>query len=910
MRSLPLIVALVGLVAAAALFGYTYYEDQQAQQVQTQQAAQQALATVQSRLSRYETLINSGQALSAAQNNDVTPRSWRDFFATLDVESRYPGLYGLVYIEAVQRSEVSQFLSKFRSERFDSSATIRPGGRRDLYCVIRFGEPAARNDAQVGLDVCNDSGTRKLLEDSRDSGEPVMTGRNKRFSGGSLVVLYQPVYSNNARLQTALDRKNALIGWVGAPILVQDMLAGSLDDNSPLDLQIFDAPEPNRDEILFDRDGGIDVATEGFSGRATYSTNIDVAGRQWHLIFSQPYEMNSSPIIAGLAGVLIALLLAYVVHRASRERVKIQRRAEELTVDLKEQSDFITSFTENISEGIFRWDPNFKMLFCNPALAGLLGYKNTGLLQKAKTPFRVTDEEQWSNLMFSLKRAGHFRDKEFEFVRHDGSRFWGLISVESYRGDDGKIAYFDGALRDITERKHQEQKIEKQAFEDALTGLPNRLSFNKAIDQSMRRAKRTKKPLALLFIDMDKFKMINDTIGHDAGDSLLKDVAKRATASVRQDDIVVRLGGDEFVVILPEVNVPDDTARVAQKLLESLSQPYHFTRPADDATEGDESGEMETGQTFEMDSSPSIGIAVYPHDAQDADSLLKAADGAMFEAKRNGRANFRFASDAMTEKADEKLALEGEIQEAMDADLIEIRYQPYINPADGKLIGLHAYPFWNHPERGLLEPEDFLPIIRPTALITPLSEMMVRHIFADLAFWQQAGVSHLTVTHSVESYELKRGNLPKSIARSSETSGIPPQQIAIEFAEDAELFGHDDAHKVIKMLADKDITLSLGNYGYGCGLDAIKRYPIHRAALHPELVAGMKTDENARSMAQGICGAAKGMNLTVAARSVHEKETGLMLAKLGCKILEACWRSESMRREEVAALVEQATGTG
>lgn len=437
------------------------------------------------------------------------------------------------------------------------------------------------------------------------------------------------------------------------------------------------------------------------------------------------------------------------------------------------------------------------------------------------------------------------------------------------------------------ERKRTEARIEYLARYDGLSGLPNRVMFQDRLHQAILEASRGKEQLAVMFLDLDRFKTINDGLGHHAGDILLKAVAQRLKGCLRAGDTVARLGGDEFTFLLTNVQQLDDVVRVAQKILESFSQPF-------------------IALDQELFVTASLGVALYPADASDAETLVRDADVAMYRAKEQGRDNYQFYTQEMNASLNQKLALENQLRRGLERDEFRLFYQPQLSLLDGRIVGVEALLRWQHPDHGLLAPADFIPIAEETGLVVPLGEWALRIACRDNAAWQRAGLPPLRVSVNLSARQFKQRDLSLTVLRILEESGLEPHYLGLELTETVLMENAKGAIASLNELHSQGIEISIDDFGTGyASLSYLKRFPIDLLKIDRSFVDDITTDPDDAAISRAIITMAHGLGIKVIAEGV---ETGPQLAFLRaaqCDAIQGFYFSEAISADGFAAMLRE-----
>lgn len=540
---------------------------------------------------------------------------------------------------------------------------------------------------------------------------------------------------------------------------------------------------------------------------------------------------------------------------------------------------------EHAAEAILVTDANNRILAVNPAFVGITGYREDEVL--GKNPSLLSsgrhDASFYQTLWNHLNDQG-FWQGEIWNRRKNGEIYPEWLSVVAIRDENGRVIQHMALFSDITQRKQAEEKLLHQASYDALTGLPNRSLFHDRLDQSMHTAHRNRAELALLFIDLDRFKWVNDTLGHAAGDELLVEAARRLRRCVRESDTVARLGGDEFTVILNGISGSKDVERVAEAILEALSSPFV----------------LEGRDIF---ISASIGIGLYPRDAREAGELIRHADNAMYHAKAAGRNGFRFFTEEMNIEAAHHMQMQSDLRLALERGEFELHYQPIVDMRKGLIQGAEALLRWKHPERGFIPPGEFIPLAEESGLIVPLEHWVLQTACRQARRWQDDGLD-LFVSVNVSSPLCKEQNCEQSIIQTLEQTGLAPGNLKLEITERLMM---EDTESVIAMLTSlrrHGVKLSVDDFGTGySSLSYLKRFPIHALKIDRAFVAGLPDDDNDVVLVEAIIAMAHSLGLQVIAEGVETPDQHAFLYERGCDMVQGYYCSPPLPNEAFVALI-------
>ncbi|MCW8195056.1 EAL domain-containing protein [Proteobacteria bacterium 005FR1] len=472
---------------------------------------------------------------------------------------------------------------------------------------------------------------------------------------------------------------------------------------------------------------------------------------------------------------------------------------------------------------------------------------------------------------FGSSKAAQVIESELEVRHRDGTLHTYLMLKFPLRDEEGQIFSVCSICTDITERKMAEDAVREQqsrlnfmAFHDVLTGLPNRSLFYDRLNHGLARAQRNRTKLALMMIDVDRFKSVNDSLGRDAGDELLKIVARKVVNGLRKTDTVARIGGDEFIVILENINGVADARRVATKLLRQIAEPIQVA------------GE-------DLQTSASIGISVYPQDGNAADELLKRADIAMHKAKESGKNNFLYFTEGMDSSAVKFLVVEKDLRTAIEEDQLCLYYQPQVDLQTGDLVGVEALVRWKHPQRGLISPSHFIPLAEETGLIVPLGEWLLRKAAEQQKRWMAAGNYVGKIAVNLSPRQLRQRDFAERLAQILEEADLPPRYMELEITESSAMEHAGETINMLTKLNQMGVSLAIDDFGTGySSLAYLKRFPIQKLKIDRSFIHDIHTDQNDASIANSIIGLAHNMMLNVVAEGVENEQQASWLRKRGC----------------------------
>ncbi|MBE9093215.1 EAL domain-containing protein [Tychonema sp. LEGE 07203] len=475
--------------------------------------------------------------------------------------------------------------------------------------------------------------------------------------------------------------------------------------------------------------------------------------------------------------------------------------------------------------------------------------------------------------------------EEYSFRRADGGYVFVLDRGYIIRNESGKAVRAIGTMMDITQRKQAEEIIRYQAVYDQLTGLPNRILFNERLLASLKQAEKTQKMLAVMFLDLDRFKKINDTLGHAAGDRLLEGFAGRISDTLRSTDTVARWGGDEFTVLLPDINCLEDAVKTAQRILDNLKPAFKLE-----------------GQPFHISSS--IGIAVYPNDGEDAETLVKNADAALYRAKEMGRNNYQLYTSTMNPQGSQLLTLENRLHEALGQGEFEVFYQPKVNITTWKIQGMEALLRWHHPELGLVSPATFIPLAEDNGLIIAIGEWVLQTACIQNKAWQDALQPDLRIAVNFSARQFQQFNLVKMVSNCLEKTNLAPKYLELEITESTAIQDVDYTTKVLRDLQNMGVQIALDDFGTGyCSLSYLKKFPLNILKIDKSFVSGLTEDPSERAIANAVATLGRDLNLSVVAEGVETKEQLDCLRSLHCQEIQGHYFSPALSAGDASKLL-------
>lgn len=841
-RFIAVCALLAGLaVTALAAVAVAKYEREQAE-IRLMHRADQAVNTIAARFSLYLAVVQAGQALFAA-SDEITERDWAAFSGTWRREaSRYPGLNSVMFARADE----------------------------DGSCPVVYASPHPSYPPLVGDDLCRLRAASAAMAAASERGAVSLTGpttvhdqRTGELHTG--VVIFGPVY--------AVDG-GAPDGWVVLPLAIGDVLAGVVPVDAPVSLRVEDIGAGTRAQMYT-------IGATSVPDPIVYTVTHPAAGRIWAIEVQEPGATFETTKLVATGGVTIALLLAMLLWYAGTMHARAMQLAERMTAAFRESEERYRTIIASLEDAYFEADLAGDLVFFNQALVRLLGYPARELKGMNNRVYMDADNAQKVygafNRVFTTGEPE--RGLEWEVICKGGERRYVEASISLMQDPDGTPTGFRGIARDVTERRRADERIHHLAHYDALTGLPNRTLFEDRMRQVLKRRWEGRARAALLFLDLDRFKTVNDSLGHHTGDELLKLVARRIEDCVRSGDTVCRPGGDEFLVLLAELSDPTAAAHVANKILESVSEPY--------SVEG-----------WELTVTPSIGVAIIPDDGGDIDMLTRNADTAMYHAKDNGRNNFQFFSPEMNADAEERLSMENGLRRALERDELELHYQPIVDVARDRVECAEALLRWHRPDHGVVAAGDFIDVVEQSGLIVPIGEWVIGEACRQSKAW---GVP---VAVNLSGLQLRQSSLADTVARILDEHGLDPSQLELEITESVLI---EDVHGnvgTVERLHELGVRFSIDDFGTGySSLSYLKRFPIDHVKIDRSFIRDLVTDPEDAAIINAIIKMAASLQMAPVAEGVETAEQRDYLRRHDCTLMQGYLFGKPMPASEFERLL-------
>jgi len=834
-------------------------EDRTQARFQTQSL--QLRTAIDERLLNYEQVL-AGSAGLFAVAGEVSRDEWREYIDKIDINRYYPGIQGIGYVKRVGVRQMAEHIATTRRNGILNYLVTPLGSGPDYYPMFYLEPGTERNQKALGYDAFSNPAHQAAMEAARDSSKPKVTGKvvliqEEVAEDQASFLMYYPVYQGGEAPESRLERQMMLSGYVFSAFRMNTLLDGIVGLISPfLDVKIYDSGEVSRQALMYGSNlGSLD---EDFSFEM--SQTISHGGRDWLLqTRSTPafdyLAADPRPSIVLGAGVIISLLLFGFALTLTRSRIMAQSSA-----------GHYRAITEGAANVTLVLGKDGHPLYASPSSEDILGFDPEQVYDLGLKPH--VHEEDWTGLQNRFEQSMQMPGKQMPAVQvrvRDAAGHWRQMegtftSMLKVPGVRGVVL----SLRDLTQLKVAQSELHRLAFYDPLTGLANRQLFRDRLNHVVHRSKRNQESAALMFLDLDGFKRINDTLGHDAGDELLKQVAQWLAGCVREDDSVARLGGDEFVVLLSRISGPDAAGKVAETILRRLCQRVRLK-------------DHEVGVTV------SIGITMIPHDSEDPGTLMKYADLAMYRAKEAGRNTYQYFTPAMNAQATRRLIQQEELATAMEEDRFVLHYQPKVEIETQRVIGVEAFLRWHHPEKGLVNAQQFISLAEETGLIVRLGELALRQACIQIQALERAGFESLKMAVNLSVGQLMDSGFLDMVRQVITETGVSPEQLELEMP--AALLNEDarQVHDLLVSLHDLGICLILDDFGTSaCSLVSLQQLPLDVIKIDHRFIRDIPYNVSATDVASAVIALARKLHLTVVAEGVETPQQLDFLHNAGC----------------------------
>lgn len=533
--------------------------------------------------------------------------------------------------------------------------------------------------------------------------------------------------------------------------------------------------------------------------------------------------------------------------------------------EMEESLRLSATVFENTTEGVIITDADENIVSTNRAVFDITGYENSDIIQKPISILKSQrhDDEFYRDIQKTVAKTGSWQGEVWN-KRKNGEIYPQWLNISVVKNANKEISNYVWVFSDISAIKESQQKLDHLAHHDPLTGLPNRLLLDARVTQSLSRARRNNNKIAVMFLDLDHFKNVNDTLGHPVGDLLLQEVSRRLISCVREEDTVCRQGGDEFIVILEELHDSHFASDVAQKIIVSLADKYVL-------------------QGHEVFVTCSIGISLYPDDSDDITTLFKNADSALYRAKAQGRNAYQYYTDELTINAMQRMHMENGLRNAIGRNELVLHYQPQVDLYSGQIVGVEALVRWQHPEKGLLIAEDFIPLAEETGLISRIGEWVLRSACKCVKSWIDDGLPKLKMSVNISAVEFNQKNFSQTVAKILSETGIEGEYLELELTERIVMKDAQNTIVIMKELRKMGVSFSIDDFGTGySSLSYLKKFPISKIKIDKSFVNNITTDSEDAAISQAVISMSHSMHLKTVAEGVETLQQQEFLRSRQC----------------------------
>lgn len=833
--------------------------------------------------------------------------------------ARYPYIRALAFHRIVTAEKRSAFEAS-RRQQFPGFTIAElndgkqvPARPRDQYRVVDYVEPMAGNEAAFGLNLNSYPEQVEAAQKACESGAVAATrlyrlAQEPEKQPG--LAMLMPVFRQGAPLEDAASRCRAVIGYTAVALRGGEFVNGTqavrnLQKTAEFDMSLYADSTPDEKDLAFrfgdpprPRDE-LPVFLKWFDPRPqSVSETFTVAGQPWHVVISA----TTAPLLASrlgslltlICGVLGSVLAAAYMHLLATRSRRVQQLVAERTVALHEANQSIRLREQAIEASIHSiiitsaTGPDYPIEYVNPAFEKMTGYSASEVIGRSCSMLWKGDHDQNGvREIISMVRQKREVKATLRTYRKDGELFWSDVYAAPVEDASGEVHHFVVAHYDITENKRYQAELEYHAGHDALTGLANRKLLQERLDQTIANAARDGHSVWILFIDIDRFKFVNDSLGHQGGDQLLKELSRRLQMLAGDTDTVARFGGDEFLLVLAER--PDqvrDTAAV-QLLLNAVTAPV-------------------TIDGNELFLECSAGIAIYPIHGENADTLIAHADLAMHRAKEMWRGSIQFYTPELNAHVQERLKIERALRDALERSEFLLHYQPQVDLCSGRVVGVEALLRWQHPELGLIEPARFIDIAEDSGLIVPIGEWVLRTACAQSKAWQETMNSNIRVAVNLSARQFSRSDIVETVATVLQETGLPAHLLDLELTERLMMENVEHVIDVLSALRELGVQLSIDDFGTGySSLAYLKLFPIDVLKIDQSFVCEIGHHSSDAAISDAIISMAHSLGMRVIAEGVETDTQCEFLSRNMCDEIQGFLFSGALAADNIGALVAE-----
>ncbi|GAB2880513.1 hypothetical protein GCM10027046_05760 [Uliginosibacterium flavum] len=892
--ALPLLIC-AQVLAGALMFVHQREKNRIADEFQRN--AEHLANTLQARLAAQTDMLMAVERFTSVSQK-FSREDWK--LVTTPWLERYPGTQNLTWNPLVVHAERARFEARQRASGWpdyrimdrDAAGKRSPAADAPDYLPITYLEPLAGNQAALGLNPASYDLLAKAIQMTRETGSPAATEAVRLvqvLDAPHSVVVYQAIFERQG------DPATPLRGIVSMALQLENIVNFSRETLPRGDIELCLADRSNATERqrLYGPPGC--SSANWLEKRLFLMRQVRFADREWQILLRADDQYgtasrnwaSSATLGTALcfAGMLSAFLLL-MTGRTRRVEEQVAQRTTELasaTAQLRDQKASLAQAQRIARMGSWEISSGASNLHCSEEFRRLLDLPAAGriLLGDVLMRLQLSDRSRLEEAIKDACRSPETFSLDCSTIASGAETQVLHFQIES-EWMMGRLLRVHGTVQNVTAARQAEAHIQYLARFDSLTGLPNRSYWQELARTALSSARRHKDQAAVLFLDLDHFKTINDSLGHTVGDELLAGVASRLKHCLRAEDVLARQGGDEFVVLLPRLSNFEEIGNVASKLVKSLTAPLQL-------------------QSHELTISVSIGIAHYPSDGDDIETLLKHADVAMYSAKQAGRNNFQFFVPEMNQRAMVRLQMESALRRAIERGEMILHYQPQMELSNGHISGCEALVRWQDPVKGMIPPMDFIPLAEESGLILPLGDWVMREACLQQARWAAEGI-HLSMAINISALQFQQADFVEKVARIISETGANPREIELEITESALLASTDELVAQLERVRALGVTLALDDFGtgYSC-LAYLKRLPIERLKIDRSFVKDLPGDAEDAAIASATLSMARDLGMDVVAEGVENQAQCDYLIERRCRSIQGYFISKPLSADALTA---------
>lgn len=898
---------LILLLAVIAFYSYSNVKESEEKRLKFHEQARAYHHVLMREFETHLEILDSLKSYFDARQS-VSREEFR--LVTRTALKKHAGIQALEWIPRVADDQRAAFEQSLPDggviHRLDDKGVLRAADTRAEYFAIRYIEPPASNRRAFGFDITSNPMAVQAIQRARDSGQIAATGpvRLVQETADEVgIALYNPVYRTASTPPDIEQRRASLIGFVAAVFRMQSLIEIEMPTLSQgmIAVRLLDVTDAGERRSLFDSHGAL-MRTKG---ALTERHGFDMAGRAWEL------EYTATPVFIAenttwavwvvlTGGLLVTALfgtgLLMLTGRTLRREEEVIERTAELRSEVVQRRSTETQLSlvlEGANLGFWDWNYQTGEQWVNDRWLEILGLERRDLHNDASDfldRIHPDDQQKTRKIIDQHIRNDDAYVVEFRMHHRDGHWIWiqasgAVVSHDPESRDPLRIC---GTLQDITERRKQEEHILHQAHFDSLTELPNRFLALDRLSQLINEARRAKERVAVLFLDLDDFKKINDTLGHETGDKLLKEAASRLQSVVRSGDTVGRLGGDEFIILLGGLSQATDAQPVAEALLDKFTEAFAI-------------------DSRELVLTASIGISLYPDDGENLSELLRNADSAMYHSKEQGRNTYSYFTDEMNQGVSQRLLIEEQMHGALHRGEFSLRYQPKVELASGRIIGAEALLRWHNPVLGEISPLEFIPIAEQTGLIVSIGRFVLTEALEMATYWRQTTGRLFSVAVNLSPRQFRDPNLVAFIENAVRQSDAEAAALELEITEGVLMSGHAYIDDALTALNELGVSIAMDDFGTGySSLSYLRNYPFDVLKIDREFVNDIADDPADRELVNAAIAMAHGLGLKVVAEGVETQAQLNYLRSRYCDYGQGYLFSKAVTSTELTAMIEGA----